>query len=85
MKVLLPLLLMASGESAWSQSAGPHLLRTKRGLMGVHNTKLHSKDIGQGDSGLLPAVCLPTKNHPPYLCMCLSISVSSHKLSEGKT
>lgn len=74
-KVLFPQLLMASGVSARSHSASPHLLRTKRGLMGVHTTKLHSKGIGQGDSNLLPAACLYTKNHLHFLHVCLSISV----------
>lgn len=71
MKVLFPLLLMASGVSARSHSASPHLLRTKRGLMGVHTTELHSKGIGQGDSSLLPAACLFTKNRLHFLLLCL--------------
>lgn len=66
-----PLLLMASGVSARSHSGSTHLLRTKRGLMGVHTTKPYSKDIGQGDSSQLPAARLATENHLP-LCVCLS-------------
>lgn len=87
MKVLFPLLLMASGVSARSHSASPHLLRTKRGLMGVHTTELHSKGIGQGDSSLLPAACLFTKKSsslPPPLSDLLFLSFAL-SLSDWKT
>lgn len=52
LNVLFSLLLMASGLSARSHSASSHLLRTKKGLLGVHAAKLHSKGIGQ-----TPASC----------------------------
>lgn len=83
-KVLFPPLLMASGVSAWSHSASPHLLRTKRGLVGVHTTKLHSKGVGQGDSSPLPAVCLFPKTRLCFLYVCLSISVSCSFITQKK-
>lgn len=51
-------LLMASGVSAQSHSGSPHLLRTKRGPVGVHTAELHSKDVGQGDGNRLPTARL---------------------------
>lgn len=76
--------LMVSGISAWSHSASPHLLRTKRGLMGVHTPNLHSKGIGQGDSSLLPSAWLSTRKSPPLplpVIPFLYLALSSHKKS----
>lgn len=71
-KVLFPAPLMASGVSARSPSARPHLLRTKRGLVGVGTTEQHSKGIGQGDSSPAPC-CAPLhwKKEIIFLPLCL--------------
>lgn len=71
-KVLFSPILMASGVSARSHSASPHLLRTKRGLVGVYTIMLHSKGVRQGDSSLLPASLL---RNVFTSSICLSISV----------
>lgn len=72
----------ATGISAWPHSASPRLLRTKRGLMGVHATKLQSKGIRQGDSRLLAAACSPTKNRLCFLLLYFSFYMPFALLSQ---
>lgn len=62
----------ASGVSAWLHYTGQRLLRTKRGVMGVHATKLQSKGIRQGDSCLLTAEYF-SKDQLQLLLLYLSI------------
>lgn len=62
----------ASGVSAWLHYTGHRLLRTKRGVMGVHATKLQSKGIRQGDSCLLTAEYF-SEDQLQFLLLYLSI------------
>lgn len=59
-----------------SRSTGPHLRRTKQGLMGVHATKLPSKDTGQGDGRLFAALKKKEEESSfPILPLRLSVCV----------
>lgn len=71
--MLSPMFLVTSGVSGWSHSVKPHLQRTKGGLMGVHSTKLHSKDTRQkGQTGSqLPAACFASKTSSLPLSACI--------------
>lgn len=62
----------ASGVSAWFHYSGLRLLRTKRGVMGVHATKLQSKGIRQGDSCILTAAYF-SEDQLQFLLLYLSI------------
>lgn len=64
------------------RSVSAHLLRTKKGLMGVHATKIPSKDTGQGDGRLFAAKkkkkkILFSSPSPPLLCLCFALAKSA--------
>lgn len=64
-----------------SRSVSPRSLRTKKGLMGVHATKLPSKDAGQGDGRLFAAEKNKRKKDPfpilPPTSLCFALAKSA--------